>query len=451
MGAKSRSVTAMGGVLSAGLFIAVAGCATYAPAPLPKEPMLAASVTSLHSDAPLSQQPLSVSQVATLALDNNADLRAARAQRALAQAQVFSAGRLPDPRVNASILPLVAGAGTTFAWTAGIGQDITALITLSARERGAKAGARQVDAQILWQEWQVSSQAKLLAVDIVEGESGLRLLTQAYELLSELDARLQTARSQGLLTLSQAAPITASLQTTRTQLDDLARLQLTRRHQLDALLGLAPDVVLPLTDMPDVPVLDAAFVERMLPDIASRRPDLIALQFGYEAQEQKVRTAILAQFPNLVFGVTGGSDNANVRNFGPQVSFTLPIFDGNQGAIAVERATRARLHEEYGARLTSAVGQVRAMLSEIAALIVQRDAIRGELVRSDEAMLEAAAAFRSGDLDHRSYVDFIMARLNKQVQLIAIEQSLLEQQIAIAGLTGAGLPAIETPLKETMP
>ena len=438
-------------LLSVGLLFIVSACATYSPAPLAKEPALTSSVSALRSEVSVPQQPLSISQVATLAVQNNADLQAARAQGALAEAQVFSAGRLPDPRVNGAILPLVAGVGTTFAWTAGIGQDITSLITLSAREQSAKAAARQVDAQILWQEWQVTGQAKLLAIDIIEGDAGLRVLAEAYDLLSDLDARLQTARSEGLVTLTQAAPITASLQTTRTQADDLARLQLARRHQLNALLGLAPNVTMPLTDVPDVPLLDAPSVERMLPDIASRRPDLIALQFGYEAQEQKVRTAILAQFPNLVFGVTGGSDNANVRNFGPQVSFTLPIFDGNQGAITVERATRMRLHEEYTARLTTAVGQVRAMLSEIAALIIQRDTIRRELVRSDQAASEAAAAFRSGNLDHRSYVDFIMTRLNKQVQLINAEQSLFEQQIAIAELTGAGLPPIEALPEETTP
>jgi outer membrane protein TolC len=438
-------------LLSASLFVAVAGCATYTPAPLPKEPMLASSVSALRSEFPAAQQPLSVSQVATLAVENNPELQAARAQRAFAQAQVFSASRLPDPRVNGAFLPLVAGVGTTPAWIAGIAEDITSLITLSAREQSAKAGARQVDAQILWQEWQVNGQAKLLAVDIIQGETGLRVLTQAYDLLSELEARLRAAQSAGLVTLTEAAPITTSLQTTRTQADDLARLQLTRRHQLNALLGLAPDIVLPLTDEPDVPLLDEPSIERMLPGIASRRPDLVALQFGYQAQEQRVRVAILAQFPNVVFGVQGGSDNANVRNFGPQISFTLPIFDGNQGAIAIERATRTRLHEEYSARLTTAVGQVGAMASEMNALIIQRDTIRSELVRSDEAVAEAAAAFRSGSLDHRSYVDFIMTRLNKQVQLITIEQILFEQQIAVAGLTGAGLPSIEPPPEEMTP
>src|SRR5258706_3360243 len=389
---------------SVSFLVVVSGCATYSPAPLTKEPAFSSSVSALRSEAPLPQQPLSVSQVAILAIENNADLQAARAQRVLAQAQVFSAGRLPDPRVTGAFLPLVAGVGTTPAWIAGIGEDITSLITLSARGRSAKAGAHQVDVQILWQEWQVNGQAKLLAVDIIEGETSLRVLAQAHDLLSELDSRLQTARTEGLVTLAQAAPITASLQTTRTQVDDLARLQLARRHQLNALLGLAPDVTLPLTDVPDVPLLDAPPIECMLPSIASRRPDLVALQFGYEAQEQKVRTAILAQFPNLVFGVQGGSDNANVRNFGPQISFTLPIFDGNQGAIAIERATRTRLHEEYTARLTTAVGQVRAMLSEIAALIIQRDAIVAELTRSDQVAVDAAAALRSGDFDQRSYV-----------------------------------------------
>ena len=436
--------------LAASVFLAVAGCATYTPAPLVKEPMLASAVMALQGADLASQKALSVAEVAILAIENNPDLRAARTQRALAQAQVFSASRLPDPRVNAAILPLVAGVGTTSAWTAGIGEDITSLITLSAREQGAKAAARQVDAQLLWQEWQVSSQAKLLVADVIQGDTGLRFLREAYDRLSQLDTQLQAARSQGLVTLAQAAPITASLQTTRTQLDDLTRLQLSRRHQLNALLGLAPDVALSFADSPDVPLLDATSVEKGLPQIALRRPDLIALQFGYEAQEQRVRTAILAQFPNLVFGVTGGSDNANVRNFGPQVSFSLPIFDGNRGTIAVESATRERLREEYSARLTAAVGQVGAMLSEIAALNLQREAVRSELLRSDQASAEADAAFRSGDLDYRSYVDFIVTRLNKQVQLTNIEQSLFDQEIAIAGLTGEGLPSIELP-KETTP
>ena len=43
----------------------------------------------------------------------------------------------------------------------------------------------------------------------------------------------------------------------------------------------------------------------------------------------------------------------------------LPVFNHNQGNIAIETATRQQLHDEYAARLTAADGQVRAMLAEI--------------------------------------------------------------------------------------
>ena len=110
-----------------------------------------------------------------------------------------------------------------------------------------------------------------------------------------------------------------------------------------------------------------------------RRPDLVALQLGYRAQNAKLRTAILSRFPNLMFGVTGGSDNANVRNFGPQITLELPIFNQNQGNIAIETATRQQLHDEYAARLTAAFGQVRAMMAEIELLSRQLEAVRRDL------------------------------------------------------------------------
>lgn len=172
----------------------------------------------------------------------------------------------------------------------------------------------------------------------------------------------------GNATLATVAPDIAAVQSARTQLADLQRLQLSRRHQLAALLGLAPDVPIPLVDRADLPRLDPDLIRRDLPDLPNRRPDLIALRLGYRAADAKVRAAILAQFPNLTFGVSGGSDNSNVRNVGPSISLELPIFDRNQGNIAIERATRQQLQDQYTARLAAAEGAVGAALSEITLL-----------------------------------------------------------------------------------
>lgn len=426
----------------AGPCAGLAACARYGPLPLPAKPDLAGSLIGLRHGGVSFDAPLSVSEVAVLAVQNNPDLRAVRAQHGVAQAQLLQAGLLPNPQATGAILPLVAGLGTTTAWNAGLSEDIRSLITLSTRRRSARESAKQIDAQILWQEWQVIGQARLLAVDLIEGERSLRLFVEARDLLAARAERSRRALAAGNATVAATTPDIVALQAARVQVDDLQRLQLSRRHQLNALLGLAPNVAVPLNATPDLPSFATGTVERLLPTLTERRPDLVALRFGYAAEDAKLRTAIVSQFPNLAFGVTGGSDNSNIRNIGPQISPELPIFNQNQGNIAIERATRQHLHDEYLARLTAATSQVRAMLAEIDLLSHQLENARREIPAIAHAAQAASAAFYAGILDERSYVDLVSARLIKEQQIVTIEQLLLEQQIAIATLIGAGMPPI---------
>jgi outer membrane protein TolC len=430
---------------TAALCILLAGCASYTPLELTDTPKLAPSLAALrHHDVSVTQ-PLSIPQVAMLAVENSPDLIATRAQHGVAQAQALQAGLLPNPQITGAILPLVAGVGTTAAWNAGISEDVRTLITLSSTRRAAKASADQVDAQILWQEWQAIGQARLLALDIIEGERTIALLRENRDLLAGRYDKSRHAMQAGNETLTSVAPDLAALQQLTTQLHDQERQQLARRHQLNALLGLAPEVVLTFDQQPNIPLWDPHNIGDVLATVAQRRPDLVALQLGYRAQNAKLRTAILSQFPNLTFGVTGGSDNSNVRNSGPQITLELPIFNHNQGNIAIETATRQQLHDEYTARLTTAVGQIRAMTAEIALLSSQLQNARRELTSTRQIAAQAESAFKAGNIDERTYVDLVGARLTKEQEVVAIEQSALEQQVAIATLVGAGLPAITVP------
>ena len=432
-------------LLLGGCFL-VPACASFHPLPLTSLPPLAPDVDSLEDPGVRAQGGmLRVADVARLAVQNNPDLRATRAQLGVAQAQLLQAGLPPNPVVTGSILPLAAGLGDTTAWNAGMSYDIRSLLTLSLRRRSTRDVARQVNAQILWQEWQVAGQARLLAIDLIEGARTLRLLGRERALLAERGTRSQAALAAGNATLATIAPDIAAVQAARSRILDIERLQLTRRHQLAALLGLLTDAALPLTETPDLPPLDPDAMARALPRLADHRPDLVALRLGYFAQNERVRAAILSQFPNLTFGITGGSDNANVRNVGPQIALDLPIFDHNQGGIAIERATRQQLHDEYAARLATAHGQVAAMLSEIALLVTQRALVQADLPALARAAVSARTAFAAANIDDRSYVDLVDAATTKELELVIIEQSILEQQVALATLTGAGLPELHGP------
>lgn len=427
------------------------GCAHDTPLPLPTAPPLAHALGELRTDGVDISRPLRLADLAILAVRNSPDLAAMRTQRGVSQAQVLQAGILANPTVSASISPLLAGnaannpppfGSVTNAYGLSISYDIRSLITRFSRRREAKFNARAVDATLLWQEWQTIAQARVLAVDIMEGDRLLAVLRRAQALLQSRADAARSALDRGDVTLATAAPDIAALQTARGATQDQERVQLGRRHQLNALLGLAPDVSLVLAAEPDLPPIDPAALRQGLATLPDRRPDLAALRYGYAAQNAKLRTAILSQFPNLSLGVANSSDNSNVRNLGPQISTELPIFDRNQGGIAQERATRQQLHDEYAARLASAVGQVGAALAELSLAQRQLGALRGSLppLRADAAIARGAQA--KGDLDERTALDLILAPVTREQEIVTLEQTLAEQIVAIATLTGVGLPTL---------
>lgn len=424
--------------------IALAGCARYAPLPLPETPLLAPGIASLRHDRPLPPY-LDVETVARLAVLNNPDLKAIRIRHGVADAQLLQAGLLPNPQGSLSATPTLAGPGVTTAWNAGLTQDLRSLILRPSAERAAKAGLHQVDAQILWQEWQVVGQARLLAVQLIEENDTLGLLHELSALLTRRVARQQIVLDAGDATYAMLAPDLATLAGTQGQLRAAGRLQLQQRHQLAALLGLQPDAPLPLADKVELPPLDMQALRAALPGLPRRRPDLLALRWGYEAANQKLRTAILLQFPNVSFGASGGSDNSNVRGIGPQLTFELPIFDRGQGNIAIARTSRQQLRDEYAARIAAADGEVAARLDELDELGSQIEAALAALPAVRAASDAAARQDLAGLLDPQAQTDLLTARFTRESELVALEQIRLEQQVAVETLAGIGMTMTTTP------
>ena len=236
------------------ILLLLQGCQSYAPLPLNRQAGLAEHLSDLEFGN--AQRPLSIGVVSLLAAANNPDLRAARAERGIAAAQVVQAGILPNPSFGAGYAPLLGGPGTTAAITASLTEDIKSLVTLSARRRSVVAAAQQVDASLLWQEWQTIGKARLLFVDIVEGERQQRLLQETAAALGERLAGEQRALAQGNATLTDVVPALTAVADLKKLIDDLERQQETRRRDLSMLLGLAPQVPLPLDTRLNLPPID---------------------------------------------------------------------------------------------------------------------------------------------------------------------------------------------------
>ena len=427
------------------------GCAGYRPAPLPASADLAASAQGLdvaRSAIALPvlahyafdpARPLDATGVAILAVLNNPSLKAERARLGVARAQAFDAGLLPDPQLSLTQdFPGNSAGATTSAFNLGLSYDISALITHDAAHRAAQDAAAQVNLRVLWAEWQTVAQGRLLYTRITGNTARLALLEQERTLFAQRLRRSRAALAQGNVTRLDVDAQLVPLQALTQQIQQVERQQLGLQSQLHALLGLRPDVPLRLAAPTAAPVPDVAQVAAALRDLPRIRPDLMALQAGYGAQEQKLRQAVLAQFPAFNLGFTRARDTAGVNTVGFGVSISLPLFNRNRGVIATQRATRAQLHADYQARLDQADADVRRAQADVALLQTQRQALGAALPALEAADAAARLALQQGAM---SLLEFIVQRsalLEQRLALQANSQQIDEQTLALQLLTGLG-------------
>ena len=151
------------------------GCATYHPSPLDAKPRFPDQVPHLIGQSARMPLPelathlfdpsdgLDMTEVAMLAVANNPQLKVARDEAGIAHAQAFAAGLLPDPQLSLTRdFPTNGTSGNTSAFNLGLSYDVNALLMRSGVKNAAQAAQRQTDLNLLWQEWQVVGQARLL-------------------------------------------------------------------------------------------------------------------------------------------------------------------------------------------------------------------------------------------------------------------------------------------------
>ena len=432
----------------------LAGCASYQSRPLDLHPGMRNSVTHVTIDTrdmPLPElrahrfdpsHGLDMTDVAILAVADNPDLRLARDDAHVAYAQAFAAGLLPDPQFAGETDrpgPRVPGSDS-YAFNLGLSFDLGSLIYGPAKRKSAEAAARQTDLNLLWQEWQVVAQARVLFAQVVSNERLLAVLHQNRDLLQARYDHTQAALAKGLTTadvaiadLSALAGIDQQIHGAESDLDNA-------RAQLAALLDLDPSVKLDLVGPAQLPALDDAKLRAILPDLPARRPDLLALKAGYESQDQAYRAAILQQFPDITIGLNRQRDTSRVYSTGTLVNFSIPLFDRNRGNIAVALATRERLHDDFEARLNAAYRNVEVILHNEPRLQRQLKESTAALASLEAAARQADLAFRRGNLDELGYVNLRSGVLAKQTEIIRLEQTILEQDIALQTMVGSELP-----------
>ncbi len=417
----------------------LSGCALYRAKPLPPGPDLA-GVAALRVPARsfglpgLKPAPLDPAKGFTavnlmeLAVAGDPKLKAARASAGVARAQLFAAGLLPDPRIAAGISRSALHTG----YSVGLMEDVRTLLTMHDAEAAAAAHSRQVNLEILWQEWQVAERARELFLQAREAQRLRTVLAPELRVLAELLGSDEHELSRGEVGAGRVAAELAEWNAAEKQWRVLALEDNRVWHEIDGLLGLRPGTRLRLRPGAESHSLSRRRFEAALAALPRRRPDLRALRAGYESAQERLRIQILRQFPMLSAGVqrAEAADDA-VHTYGFDVTLTLPLFNRNRGAIKLARASRAYLYRLYQSNVDGAVNQADQLFDAGRIMRRQLRAAQRHLAQLMRTRAAAHASFERGELDLADYATVLANVDSARMQVIMLRDSLARARSAL--------------------
>lgn len=438
------------------LFLGFAqACAIYKPMPLDHSTVAAKlappSMEAVRVQAKEIRHPilkpldfdlrngLSPDAAAILAVLTNPKLRSVRDQRGIAAAQLLQAGILPNPQFSYKLDVPTGGMtqGLVNAFGLDLSWEITSLISRGAKIAAAKASAASVDLDVAWQEWQTAQAAKLQVYHLLFLDKQLAVARHEEQRLRENLDLVKRAVDLGYMTIIDSAAAEAALQRVHASVLTTEQQREQERLALNQSLGFPPQEIVPLEQKIEPPSLKSLPSERELTDgIEERRLDLLALKNGYQSQEERLRSAILTQFPKITIGFSRAGDTGKVITTGFGITIDLPLFDRNQGSIAVESATRAKLFDEYIARLFETRGEVARILANMNSLQRQSEAAERSIPTLQNVVESYHKALLQGNADVLSYYNARTELTTKQMELLDLKRQMADLYIALEISTG---------------
>ena len=378
------------------LSTALTACVSYEPAPVDPAELLA-GLDAVRFESPehaetIAEDEVGPRQLAAFAVAHNPTLATARSRIGIARSLLVEAGLLADPEIgwdgmDALASQIVEHSVSSVDVLSGFGLSIPLPRPgeLGAKKAAARWRVEELRRRLLEAEWRLAGEVYVAWEDLVEAEQLLEQNRELADVARTTEEYFQRAREVGAATAIQSNLATGdALAIGARQVRLEARLRRSR-HALNALLGLPPSTVLPVSHAGS-PASDPGFDEEASPEALvelalARRPDLAALLAAHRAADEEVRLEVRRQFPLIAIG-TG-------------ISLTPGLFTRfNRPAIRTAIARRS-----MSARLvTESVHGLRREVSD--ALASYREAER-ELEFLETALLPNAES--SLDLARQSF------------------------------------------------
>ena len=342
------------------------------------------------------------------------DLARAQWQTALG-GDAVAAGR-PNPTIG--LVP-----GYNFSATSPLTPWLPAVTFDLPIETAGKRGYRQAQAHSLSESarlniaataWHVRSGLRIGLIDFTTSSQRVEVLRRQASIQEKIITSLEQRLQAGAISSSEITPVRIALSKTRVDLLDAHQLQVDARVRVADAMGVSVSA-LSGTDLRYDLVSTTSFSAEMLSLETRRqalhgRSDVLSALADYAASQSALQFEIARQYPDIHLGPGYQFDQGD-HKFTLSLNAELPIFNQNQGPIALAKAKRA----EAGARFVALQAKV---ITEI-----DRAAASYRVALENLSVLESLGNAQKLQL----------TRVNEQVQAGVAEQlDLLNSQVELA-------------------
>ena len=129
-------------------------------------------------------------------------------------------------------------------------------------------------------------------------------------------------------------------------------------------------------------------------------------------------------------------DTTNVGTTGFSIGLPIPLFNRNQGRIAIEKATRTQLFDEYMARLFEARSTIATTLADLRSIEEQIDAAEHFIPVARKLVETYRIALLEGHADVITYYNALNDLFAKQMDLLNLKKDLCNRMIALEIASG---------------
>lgn len=423
------------------MLFSLSGCASYSPMPLSSSNITRAfSMANLRKDPVLykkltSHKPLNLDELAKIAILNNKSLITFRDSLGIAKAQIIKARTIPNPGLSLSASRPVMGniAGTTDPYGISPSFNIGFLFARGADIDSAKLNFKALQMEAAYREWETAEKTKLIALKLLFMRKAEKNYSANVTVYKRKYKSLKYLYHIGLATITELNFAENNMEKAESNLLKIKKTAKSLEIELRDILGL------PYYYRLNIPYVQAKLkipsVHALDKDIKNRI-DLEAFKIAYRAREERLREAILKQFPSISIRTPFSNDSSNVQTIGLGISISIPLFDRNQASIAKEKATRKMMFDDYVARLQTAKNKIGLLSYDIKNILSQIILAKNTLKNLDRLFKVYKNEFNKREIGMFKMSSIENNLLDEQIKLIILKENYYNAAVSLEILSG---------------